>query len=221
MIRRILIAIGWPIYSGLKLIFILTRRLLKGVRWKWLFPTIILLVISGVVGWFYKEVIFELPNVNEIYNPPKISTKILDRNGKILYKFYEDENRSWVNYDKIPNELILATIAIEDKTFFKHHGFSVKGMIKAAYYNFFKKDTDENLRGGSTITQQLVKNVFLTNEKTFKRKLKEAVLAVLIEKKLSKEEILERYFNQVPYGGEAYGVEEASIFLPYLISFLS
>lgn len=158
---------------------------------------------------FYQKILKDLPNVNEIYNPPQLSTKILDRNGNLLYKFYAGENRTWVPIEKIPQPLIWATIAIEDKNFFKHGGVSVKGLIKAIIYNF-KKDKSDKLRGGSTITQQLVKNVFLSNEKSISRKIKELVLTILVESKLSKKEILEKYFNQVSYGGEIYGAQEAA-----------
>ena len=102
-----------------------------------------------------------------------------------------------------------ASIAVEDKEFYQHHGFSLRGIIKAAIYNL-KNNGEKKLRGGSTITQQLVKNVFLSNEKSVSRKIKEGLLSVMLEIKLSKEEILERYFNQVPYGGNVYGVAEAS-----------
>jgi membrane peptidoglycan carboxypeptidase len=156
-------------------------------------------------------VIRELPEINQIYNPPKMSTKILDRNGNLLFKFYQDENRSWVPFDKIPRSLVEATLAIEDKDYYSHHGLSFKGMLQAFFYNIFKRGQDQNLRGGSTITQQLVKKVFFTDEKTITRKIKEAVLAIMIEKKLSKNDILERYFNQVSYGGDTYGAEEASL----------
>ncbi|MFA5750093.1 MAG: PBP1A family penicillin-binding protein [Candidatus Shapirobacteria bacterium] len=158
---------------------------------------------------FYWWIIRDLPNVNLIYNPPNLSTKIVDRNGKILYKFYENENRTWTPLNKIPKNLIEATIAIEDKDFYKHHGLSFKGLITAIFYNF-KKNGDDKPRGGSTITQQLVKNIFLGNEKTIKRKIKEGILTLIIEQKMTKDEILERYLNQAPYGGEAYGVQEAS-----------
>ena len=171
----------------------------------------IMLLVCGGTWWFYRKVVTDLPNVNEIYNPPRMSTKILDRNGKLLFKFYQDENRSWVSFDKIPQSLVLATLAIEDKNYYNHHGLSFKGMVLAVYYNIFKKGQDQNLRGGSTITQQLVKNVYFSDEKTLTRKIKEAILAVMVEKKLSKNEILERYFNQVSYGGETYGVEEAAL----------
>ena len=158
---------------------------------------------------FYNVILKDLPNTELIYNPPILSTVITDRNDKVLYKFYENENRTWIVLEKIPQSLIEATIAIEDKNFYKHGGLSIKGLLTAIKYNF-KKNGEDGLRGGSTITQQLVKNVFLSSEKTFKRKIKEAVLTLKLEKKISKDEILERYLNQVSYGGEAYGVQEAA-----------
>lgn len=164
-----------------------------------------------MVVWFYQQVLIDLPSINQIYVPPNMSTKILDRHGTLLYKFYENENRTWVPFAKIPQSLIWATIAIEDKNFYFHHGISLRGLISAVRYNFFKKENDDELHGGSTITQQLVKNVFLTSEKTWQRKAKELVLTLLLELKLSKNEILERYFNQVSYGGETYGIQEASL----------
>ena len=184
---------------------------IKKFKFGWKYPALffVTLLVTVFLLWTYKTIIKGLPNVNDIYNPPKLSTKIYDRNDKLLYKFFEDEDRSWVGLSEIPQNLVLATLAIEDKEFYQHHGFSVKGIFKAIIYNF-KKDGDQKLRGGSTITQQLVKNVFLSGEKSFSRKIKEAVLAVMLEKKLSKDEILERYFNQVPYGGNVYGVAEAS-----------
>jgi len=172
-------------------------------------PIVLVMLLSASIFIFYEWIIKDLPNVNLIYNPPNLSTKIIDRNGKLLYKFYEDENRTWVPLEKIPRDLIEATIAIEDKNFYKHHGLSLKGLITAVLYNF-RKETQDKPRGGSTITQQLVKNVFFSNEKTITRKIKEAVLTIMVENKISKNEILERYLNQVSYGGEAYGVQEAA-----------
>jgi len=180
-------------------------------EWLYIFFSIALVALTTAIGWFYFSIIVKLPNINEIYNPPKLSTKILDRNGNLLYKFYENEDRSWIPISKIPLSLIQATVAIEDKDFFRHYGVSIKGIAQAVVFNLFKKNTDDKLRGGSTITQQLVKSVFFSNEKTFERKLKEAVIAIMIERQLTKEEILERYFNQVAYGGETYGAQEASL----------
>lgn len=169
----------------------------------------ILILLTIISGWFYIEILSDLPNVNYIYNPPKLSTKIYDRNGVLLYTFYKDENRSWVELKKIPRVMVEATLAIEDKDFYSHKGVSVKGILQAVWHNIVNGGTS-SLRGGSTITQQLVKNVFLTGEKTWKRKISELVLSIMIESKLSKNEILERYFNQVAYGGETYGIEAAS-----------
>lgn len=166
---------------------------------------------SLLAVWFYHQVLTDLPSINQIYTPPNMSTKILDRHGTLLYKFYENENRTWIPFAKIPQSLIWATIAIEDKNFYFHHGVSLRGLANAIRYNFFKREDNDQLRGGSTITQQLVKNVFLTSEKTWQRKAKELVLTLLLELKLSKNEILERYFNQVSYGGETYGIQEASL----------
>ncbi|MBI2464538.1 transglycosylase domain-containing protein [Candidatus Shapirobacteria bacterium] len=197
-----LIALGWPLLIILKFGLRIVRS--------YLFLGSILLGMSGVLIWLYLKVIVGLPNVNEIYNPPRLSSKILDRNGVLLYKFYEDEDRSWVPLAKIPKSLVIATLAIEDKSFLQHQGISVKGISQALIYNMLKRENNGTLQGGSTITQQLVKSVFFSNEKTWKRKMREALLALMVEKKLSKEEILERYFNQVAYGGETYGVQEAA-----------
>jgi 1A family penicillin-binding protein len=192
-IIKILIAIGKPFFWILK-------------RIKFFLIIAILFLVAFDVYQFLNN---ELPDINLIYSPPKLSSKIMDRNGNLLYKFYEEENRTWITLDKIPKKFIEATLAIEDKNFYKHGGLSVRGIIEATIYNFKKSDGDK-LRGGSTLTQQLVKNVFLSNEKSIKRKIKELILTIKIEKKLTKNEILERYFNQVSYGGEAYGVQEAA-----------
>ena len=159
------------------------------IQWGYLTASLILLVVSLGMMWTYFNVFKDLPNVNEIYNPPRLSTKILDRNGVLLYKFYEDENRTWITIDKIPQSLIWATLAIEDKDFYKHHGISLTGIVNAMIYNIFKKGDGDSIRGGSTITQQLVKKVFFSDEKTYIRKIKEVVMALLLESKLSKDEI--------------------------------
>jgi penicillin-binding protein 1C len=135
-----------------------------------------------------------------------VSTKIYDRNGTLLYKIYKNKNRTPVPLNKIPLHTRLATLAIEDAEFYSHPGFSVRGIIRAIYRNLTRGD----LTGGSTVTQQLVKNALLTPEKTMSRKVKEIILAVKVELKLSKDEILELYLNEVPYGGTAYGIQEAS-----------
>lgn len=189
------------------------KQLKKKYQFKfgWKYPALILLTLlfTELLLLAYKNIFADLPNVNDIYNPPKLSTKIYDRNGKLLYQFFKDENRSWIKFEEIPQDLVKATLAIEDRYFYQHHGFSVKGIVKAIIFNF-KNGGEQKLRGGSSITQQLVKNVFLNGEKSWRRKVKEAVLTIMLENKLSKNEILERYFNQVPYGGNIYGVAEAA-----------
>jgi len=135
------------------------------------------------------------------------STHLYDRNGKLLYEIYRDVNRTSIPLESIPRDVINATIAIEDKDFYSHNGISIfGGMLRAAKDTYLTRD----LQGGSTITQQLVKTALLTPERTIKRKLKEIVVALWAEQLYSKDEIIAMYLNQVPYGGSAYGIEEAS-----------
>lgn len=135
------------------------------------------------------------------------STHLYDRNGKLLYEIYRDENRTPIKVNELPIYIKQAAIAIEDKDFFKHNGVSLSsGVLRALRETLVTK----SLQGGSTITQQLVKSSLLTPERTFQRKIKEIVLALWTEKLFSKEQILEMYLNQVPYGGSSYGIEEAA-----------
>jgi membrane peptidoglycan carboxypeptidase len=135
-----------------------------------------------------------------------MSTKIYDRNGELLFKIYKDVNRTPVSLDQIPIQVRLATLAAEDAEFYQHLGFSVRGIMRATIRNA----TRGELTGGSTITQQLVKNALLSSEKTIIRKVREIVLAIGVELTYTKDEILEMYLNEVSYGGTAYGIEEAS-----------
>lgn len=146
-------------------------------------------------------------------NPKKLasgeypeSSQIMDRNGKLLYEIYTDKKRTSVTLSEIPEVMVKATLAIEDSNFYKHNGFDIKGIIRGLYRTVFQK----RLQGGSTLTQQLVKNALLTPERTWKRKIKEAVLTVVTEALYSKDEILEMYFNQTPYGGTMWGIESAA-----------
>lgn len=151
--------------------------------------------------------ISQLPNPYDLsVNSIPKTTKIYDRNMDLLYEIYANQNRTIVKLSDIPKHLINATIATEDKDFYKHPGFDVKGMARAALNNL---KTGE-LQGGSTITQQLIKSALLNPQPTISRKLKEIVLAFLAERVYSKEKILELYFNYVPYGGTAWGVQSAS-----------
>ncbi|MEK7160356.1 MAG: transglycosylase domain-containing protein [Patescibacteria group bacterium] len=151
--------------------------------------------------------------LNSLPNPKQLSgreipqtSKIYDRNGILLYQIYANENRTLVNLNSIPANLKNATIAIEDKDFYKNPGIDINAIIRASIANL----SGRPIQGGSTITQQLIKSTLLTPEKTIKRKIKEIILAFWAEKIYSKNEILEMYFNQVPYGGTAWGIEAAS-----------
>lgn len=136
------------------------------------------------------------------------STKIYDKTGEILlYDVNQDIKRTVVPFEKISINARNATIAIEDKGFYEHGGVDVSSFFRAVVANIFSLSFSQ---GGSTITQQVVKNSLLTKEKRISRKLKEWVLAVKLEKILTKDEILNLYLNEIPYGGAIYGIEEAS-----------
>ncbi len=130
-----------------------------------------------------------------------------DPNDHILYVIHGDENREHVPLSEIPKHMIDATIAIEDDAFYSHFGFDLGGIIKAVMNHFFGIGSS---RGGSTITQQLVKNTFLSREKTITRKFNELLLAIKVELNYSKDEILELYLNNIPYGNNAHGIEAAA-----------
>ncbi|MDO8551135.1 MAG: PBP1A family penicillin-binding protein [bacterium] len=162
-----------------------------------------LVVLSLVVFFWYAK---DLPEPGKIVRTEGFSTKIYDRNEKLLYDIYANQRRTEVALDKMPLYLRQATIAIEDQDFYKHGGFDPKGWIRSVYYiTFYRK-----LSGGSTLTQQLVKNVLLTSDRTITRKIKEFILAVQIERKYNKDQILSMYLNEAPYGGTAWGVGAAS-----------
>lgn len=150
----------------------------------------------------------DLPNPNQLINREVAqSTKIYDRTGEhVLYEIHGEQKRTLVSLDQIPMNVRNATIAIEDKNFYKHGGFSVWAMARTAITNVIYNRS----AGGSTLTQQFIKNAVLTNEKSITRKVKELILAQQLEKKFSKDEILQMYLNEIPYGSNAYGVEAAS-----------
>jgi len=163
------------------------------------------LVIATTVGLLF--FLSSLPSPSNLANfPYPASSHIFDRHGQLLYEIYGDKNRVPVKLDQLPEVLINATLAIEDKNFYRHHGFDLKGIARASYNILLKR----KLQGGSTITQQLVKNALLTPERTLKRKIKEAILTFATELVYPKEKILEMYFNQTPYGGTAWGIEAAA-----------
>lgn len=136
----------------------------------------------------------------------EVTTKIFDRNGVLLYEIYSDQNRTPLPLPQIPKLMQEATIAIEDKNFYQHPGFSVTGIIRATRETIFNK----RIQGGSTITQQLIKSALLSPEVSITRKMKEIMLAFWAERIYNKNQILEMYLNQVPYGGTAWGIEAAA-----------
>lgn len=149
----------------------------------------------------------DLPNPTELTSRqiPQ-TTKIFDRNGILLAEVYSAQNRTLVSLGDIPQYLQQATLAIEDKNFYKHPGFDIASIVRAARENLSGKP----IQGGSTITQQLIKSSMLTNKKSISRKVRELILAFWAERIYTKPQILEMYFNQVPYGGTAWGIEAAS-----------
>lgn len=172
--------------------------------------TLVILAALGLlsafimVAWISRD----LPNPNQLIDRQVAqSTKIYDRSGEhILYEIHGEEKRTLINLDEIPENVKHATIAIEDKNFYKHGGFSIWAMFRTMITNIIYN----RRAGGSTLTQQFVKNAILSSEKSYVRKIKEIILAQRIEKKFSKDEVLQMYLNEIPYGSNAYGVEAAS-----------
>ncbi|MFZ5365896.1 MAG: transglycosylase domain-containing protein [Patescibacteria group bacterium] len=174
---------------------------------KFLIFVFVIFTFSFLLFIFYSQILKDLPSPDRLITRDQIvSTKIYDRSGKLLYKIYRSQNRTLVKLEDIPLPLRQATIAIEDAEFYSHHGLSAKGILRA----FGKLVRERKVEGGSTITQQLVKNTLLTPERTIRRKIKEIILALWVEQKFSKDEILQMYLNEVGFGGAAYGVEETS-----------
>lgn len=172
----------------------------------------IISVASIIVGLFLISLVFllkDVPNPNKLTKTPApISTQILDRNGKLLYEVYSEYKRTPIAFADIPLFVKQGTIAIEDKNFYHHHGIDFTGVIRAAFNTITK---GKRLAGGSTITQQLVKNSLLSDsQRTITRKIKEAILSFITELTYSKDQILELYLNYTPYGGTAYGIETAA-----------
>lgn len=179
-------------------------KLLLFLKKYWLLLLVSFLFTTG----FYWVILKDLPSPQKLVNqPPSQTTKIYDRNKVLLYEIYADQNRTVVPLSEIPESLKKATIAIEDKDFYRHKGVNIFGGIIRAVKDMILY---KRVQGGSTITQQLVKNALLTSERTITRKIKEMLLATLVETFYGKDKILELYLNQVPYGGTAWGVEAAA-----------
>jgi len=166
---------------------------------------LLLFITIGVFAYFAKD----LPDPSKISQREIIqSTKIYDRTGEILlYEIHGGEKRTTISIDKIPDYVKYATIVTEDKNFYSHIGIDIKAILRAALSNLKGKKITQ---GGSTITQQLIKNTILTPKRTFTRKIKEIILALELERKYSKDEILGFYLNQIYYGSNSYGIESAA-----------
>jgi 1A family penicillin-binding protein len=174
------------------------------------------IILIGLAAGFFACGIFLLWVVSlsipsfDSFNDRQVteSTKIYDRTGEIvLYDVYGKVRRKVVPFDQISKNLKDATIAIEDDTFYQHHGIKPTAILRAVWIDITRGGT---VQGGSTITQQLIKNTILTQDQTIARKVKEWVLALKLERVMSKDQILSLYLNENPYGGSIYGVEEAS-----------
>jgi len=188
------------------LAFLLSIWRIPGFK-KYFFYTILALIIAGTIFFFW--VSSGLPDPNKLIDRQVAeSTKIYDRTGQtILYEIHGDEKRTLVTLDKIPQNVRDATIAIEDKNFYTHKGFSLWSIVRTAITNvIFNRKA-----GGSTLDQQFIKNAVLTNEKSYIRKIKEIILAYRLDAQFSKDQILQMYFNEIPYGSNAYGIESASM----------
>lgn len=179
-----------------------------------LYSKIAKLAFFGLIGLFVLTFILFVWFSRDLPTPGKLSasnlpqsTKIFDRNGILLYDIYRDENRTYITLDQIPKKLQEATIAIEDKDFYQNQGFSIAGYLRA-FRNAVL--TRRIAGGGSTLTQQLVKNTLLTSEQTIARKIKEFILAIQVDRKYTKDQILELYLNATPYGGITVGIETAA-----------
>lgn len=184
------------------------RRTWRSKLWVTLAGLVFTGVIIGMIGIlglfaFYAK---DLPNPEKIVRREGFATKIYDRNGKLLYDVFSGARRNPVDINQVPLTVKQATIAIEDKNFYKHGGFDIGGILRGAFRSIFLG----RLQGGSTLTQQLVKNVLLTQQRTITRKLKEFILTVQVERKYSKDQILQMYLNEAPYGGTAWGIATAA-----------
>jgi len=165
-----------------------------------LFGTIAILV---VIAYFARD----LPNPNSLLDRDnELSTIIKDRNGNPIYEVFGEKNRSIVKFENVAPHIWHATLATEDSDFYKHKGYDLLAYVRAVKNIAF----GEGLQGGSTLTQQVIKNTLLTQERTVTRKIKELILALQLENKYSKDEILQMYLNETPYGGQNYGVLTAT-----------
>ncbi len=169
-------------------------------------------LVMMLVGMFMLIFIFayfsrDLPNPNQLLERTfELSTRFYDRNDTLLYEVYGDKNRTLIKLEDVSPHVNHATLSVEDSEFYLHKGFSLKGIIRAFRNTIFGGD----LQGGSTLTQQAIKNTLLTQERTVVRKIKELILSLQLENRYTKDEILQMYLNESPYGGLNYGIYSAA-----------
>lgn len=169
-------------------------------------------VMGGVVGGGIYGIIKSTPEIDpETLKVRTFNSYIFDVEGNVLAELKQEENRVWIDYADIPKDLINCYVALEDKRFFEHEGIDYN-RIGAALLSYLKSmiDPSTDIQGGSTIDQQLIKNLTGNQETTIKRKLQEQWQAIQLEKGLTKEEILTLYLNTIPMGGNFYGIETAA-----------
>ena len=164
------------------------------------------LVVAVYAAWLFHD----LPDASDLadYRPPT-ATRVYAGDGTLIGEF-SDERRIYVSFDQIPTPVVQAFLAAEDRNFFQHGGIDVGGIGRAVFKNLFNVVSGRRLEGGSTITQQVAKNVLLTNETSLNRKLKEAILSSRLEATLTKQQILELYLNEIFLGYRSYGVASAA-----------
>jgi len=169
------------------------------------------IALAGVIETIYAAWLFhDLPDATELADyRPATATRVFAADGTLIGE-YSEERRIYVSYDQIPTPVVQAFLAAEDRNFFQHGGIDVSGIGRAMAKNVFNVLTGRRLEGGSTITQQVAKNVLLTSESSLNRKLKEAILASRLEATLTKEQILELYLNEIFLGYRSYGVASAA-----------
>lgn len=191
-----------------------TRRRLFGVLERYGIYNVPRLALAIFVGGLFIVSFFTAIFSIGLPNPARLtiyaateSTKVFDRNGVVLSDIYNEKRRTTVAFDEIPEMMKQATIAIEDKDFYHHGGFDIKGLLRGL---ILKPLTGRGFQGGSTITQQFVKNALLSSQRTVARKIRELILSFELEQVYSKDKILELYLNEIPYGNSAYGVQAAA-----------
>jgi penicillin-binding protein 1A len=190
-----------PRSRGQQVLFFLKWGIIAGLA-----LSALLAATVAILFWVYGSDP-DLPHISSLsdYEPPEVS-RVLSSDGKVIGEIFR-ERRTFVSFEKMPKVLVHAFVAAEDAKFFEHKGIDYMGMVRALIVNI---RSGEHRQGGSTITQQVVKNFLLTRQKTLKRKFQEIILARRLENRLTKEEILTLYANQIFFGDGRYGVQEAS-----------